>query len=37
LISGDRRIREVRMEVIKAQMDAEVALAAIERLIGGVL
>jgi outer membrane protein, heavy metal efflux system len=36
-INGDRRIREVRMELLKAQMDGEVALAAIERLIGGDL
>lgn len=36
-IGGDRRMREVRMELLKAQMDGEIALAAIERLIGGEL
>ena len=31
---GDRRIRQARLELLKSRMDAEIALAAIERLIG---
>lgn len=34
---GDRRIRQARLELLKSRMDAEIALAAIERLIGGDL
>jgi outer membrane protein, heavy metal efflux system len=33
-IAGERRLREARMELLKVQLDGEVALAAIERLIG---
>ncbi len=36
-IDGDRRIRQARLELLKARMDGEIALAAIERLIGGML
>lgn len=37
VLVGDRRIREARLELLKAQMDGEIALAAVERLIGGDL
>ncbi|CAH2604715.1 TolC family protein [Rhodovastum atsumiense] len=36
-ILGDRRLREARIELLRAQMDGAIALAAIERLIGGEL
>ena len=37
VLIGDRRIRQARLELLKTQMDGEIALAAIERLIGGDL